>query len=77
MLMNQSLLTENLLVAEGVDTLTQVGEEALRYLNGPVKAPANWKNTANAKIAPYLGKRFGDLLIQIAPGVRKLVEAVP
>jgi hexosaminidase len=77
MLTNQSVLTENLPVAEGVQILCQVGQEALSYLRGSAKAPTDWKKQANAKIEPYVDKRFGDLLIQIAPGVKKLVAAVP
>jgi hexosaminidase len=77
MMTNQSVLTENLPVAEGVQILTQVGQEALTYLRGKAKAPASWKKQAQAKIAPYVDQRFGDLLIQIAPGVQKLVAAVP
>ena len=77
MLTNQSVLTENLPVADGVEKLCQVGAEALRYLSGPTKPPVDWKKTAKAKIDPFVGKRFGDLLIQIGPGVRKLVEAAP
>ncbi len=77
MLTNQSILTENLPVAAGVETLSAVGIEALHYLDGTANPPAGWKDQANTKIAPYVGKRFGDLLIQIAPGVKKLVAAVP
>jgi hexosaminidase len=77
MLTNQSVLTENLPVAEGVEMLSQVGQEALKYLSGASKPPADWKKNANAKIEPYVDKRFGDLLIQIAPSVKKLVAAVP
>ena len=74
---NQSVLSENLPVTEGVQILCQVGQEALGYLRGTAKPPAGWKARAETRIAPYLDKRFGDLLIQIAPGVQKLVAAVP
>jgi hexosaminidase len=77
MLTHQSLLTENVPVAEGVETLAEVAQEALGYLNGSTRPPPDWKKNAKAKIEPYVDKRFGDLLIQIAPGVHKLVEAVP
>jgi hexosaminidase len=78
MLTNQSVLTENLPVADGVETLCQVGRQALSYMNGGAAAvPAGWKKNAAAKIAPFVDKNFGDLLIQIAPGVQKLVAAVP
>ena len=77
MLQSQSVLTENLPVAEGVQTLCEVGQEALKYLNGPAKASPDWKKTAKTRIEPLVDKPFGDLLIQIAPGVQKLVDAVP
>ena len=77
MLENQSMLTENLPVADGVGKLCQAGQEALTYLDGPNGAPAGWKKEASASIEPVVNKRIGDLLIQIAPGVQKLVEAVP
>ncbi len=78
MLANQSVLTENLPVAEGVATLCEVGRQALAYSSGgAIDVPSGWKKSASAKIAPYVDKRFGDLLIQIAPGVQKLVLAVP
>lgn len=77
MLTAQSLLSENLAVAAGIEVLCEVGQEALSYLRGTAKAPAGWKARANSKIEPYVDKRFGDLLIQIAPGVKKLVAAVP
>jgi len=76
MLTTQSVLAENLPVATGIEVLSQVGQEALSYLRGTAKPPAGWKSQATAKIAPYVDKRFGDLLIQIAPGVKKLVAAV-
>lgn len=77
MMTNQSVLTQELPVAEGVQVLSRVGQEALSYLRGTAKAPAGWKAKAEAEISPYVDKRFGDLLIQIAPGVKKLVAAVP
>jgi hexosaminidase len=77
MLESQSVLTENLPVADGVAKLCQAGQEALTYLDGPNGAPAGWKQKAGASIEPVVNKRIGDLLIQIAPGVQKLVEAVP
>jgi hexosaminidase len=77
MLQNQSVLTENLPVANGVETLCQVGQEALLYLQEPAGMPVDWKKNAKVRIDPFVNKRFGDLLIQIAPGIQKLVEAVP
>ena len=76
MLESQSILTENLPVADGVGKLSSVGIEALAILDGTKPMSADWKKKANAEIEPYVNKRFGDLLIQIAPGVHKLVQAV-
>jgi hexosaminidase len=76
MMTNQSVLTQELPVAEGVQVLSQVGQEALSFLRGTAKPPAGWKAKAEARIKPYVDQRFGDLLIQIAPGVQKLVAAV-
>ena len=77
MMTNQSVLTQELPVAEGVQILSQIGQEALTYLRGTAKPPAGWKAKAEAQIKPYSDNRFGDLLIQIAPAVKKLVAAVP
>jgi len=77
MLEKQSLLTENLPLADGVQKLCHVGEAAVTYLDGASPAPADWKKEAIAKIKPVVNQRFGDLLIQIGPGVQKLVDAVP
>jgi hexosaminidase len=77
MMTNQSVLTQELPVAEGVRVLSEVGQQALSFLRGTAKPPAGWKKEAEAKIAPYVDQRFGDLLIQIGPGVKKLVAAVP
>jgi hexosaminidase len=75
MLENQSMLTENISVADGVAKLSQTGLEALNYLEGTNSAPAGWNRKATATIEPFVNKRFGDLLIQIAPGIQKLVDA--
>jgi len=77
MLENQSVLTENLPVADGVAKLCQAGQDALTYLEGNNSAPVGWKQKASTSIEPVVNKRIGDLLIQIASGVQKLVEAVP
>jgi hexosaminidase len=76
MLENQSLLRENLPLADGVEKLCVVGQAALAYLDGIDATSLDWKKQAKAKIEPA-NKRIGDLLIQIGPGVQKLVDAVP
>jgi hexosaminidase len=76
MLENESVLTENLPLAGALEQLCQTGQEALTYLAGKNEAPPDWKKQADAKIKPVVNQRFGDLLIQIGPGVQKLVDAV-
>jgi hexosaminidase len=76
-LQNNSLLTENLPVADAVATLCDAGEQALAYLDSGSAPRPDWKERALAGVNQYVDKRIGDVLIQIAPGVRKLVEAVP
>lgn len=76
MLQVNSLLKENLPVADGVETLCAAGEQALGYLESGSPPPADWKQRTLARINPYVDTRVGDFLIQIAPGVQKLVEAV-
>jgi hexosaminidase len=76
MLENESVLTQELPLAAAVAELCRTGEEALSYLDGAKPPPADWKKQANAEIKPIVNQRFGDLLIQIGPGVQKLVAAV-
>jgi len=75
MLENESVLAENLPLADGVAKLCRAGQEALTYLDGPNAAPADWRKQASVAIKPVVNQRFGDLLIQIGPGVEKLVDA--
>ncbi len=75
MLENQSVLTENLPLANAVAKLCAVSQEALTYLDGPTLAPADWHKQASVTIKPIVNPRFGDLLIQIGPGIQKLVDA--
>jgi len=76
-LRSNSLLTENLPVADAVAALCDMGEQALGYLGSGNAPGPDWKQQTLAKVDGYVDKRIGDVLIQIAPGVRKLVEAVP
>jgi hexosaminidase len=75
MLENESLLTENLPLADAVAKLCAVGQEAFTYVDAPTLAPADWRKQANLTIKPIVNQRFGDLLIQIGPGIQKLVDA--
>ncbi len=77
---NNSLLTENIAVADALAALCKVGQEALSYLDtGAAASPsvpaADWKQQ-NLSAVQEAAKRHGDILIQIAPGIQKLVEAV-
>lgn len=71
------LLRENLSVADATMAVCKAGLEALDYLDSA--APSGWKQTASAAVDQYVNKRVGetDFLIQIAPGVQKLIAAVP
>lgn len=75
---SNSLLTEDLPIADAVIALCRAGEEALSYLDrgATSSAPADWKQR-NAAAIQDAAQRRGDILIQIAPGIQKLVEAVP
>ncbi len=78
-LQTNSLLTENLPAADAVAILCQTGTEALLSLDAAT-AGANprdsaWKQRSTAAVQDA-STRKGDLLIQIAPGIAKLVDAV-
>ena len=71
----ESLLTPDLPVVDAVSALCKTGEEALDYLDSGNPPPADWKQRNLAVVTPFVRKRVGDILVQIAPGVQKLVEA--
>lgn len=85
MLQTKSLLNENLAAADALGVLCRAGDEALGYLDAGggaagagaerVGPPGDWKARTQTGVAEA-AKRKGDLLIQIAPGVEKLVDAV-
>jgi hexosaminidase len=76
---SNSLLTENVPVADSMAALCQAGIEALLALDPATQATnardAAWKERASAA-AKDGATRKGDILIQIAPAVVKLVDAV-
>jgi len=73
---SNSLLTENLAVADALVSLCQTGKEALDYLDSTKQnADAGWKQRSMS-LAEEAGKRHGDILIPIAPGVQALIQAV-
>ena len=69
LLKNNSLLTENVPVAEAVVQLCEIGREAIasRTAKGTLRPEAS-------AIVAKLSERQGDLLIKIAPGIQNLVE---
>ncbi len=78
MLQTNSLLTEDVPVADSLASLCEIAQRALDYLDrGPSdKAAENWKQQALRDVQKD-SMAQADMLIQIAPGVQKLVEAVP
>jgi hexosaminidase len=76
MLRGNSFLTEDLAAAARVNDLCRAGLEALENLEHGA-SPRGWKDQALTMVRQYNGQRVGDLLIQIAPAIQKLVEAAP
>ena len=70
---SNSLLLEDLPLADALATLCRRGNEALSYRSEA--APAGWKGQALADIKDASAHR-AQLLIAIAPAVQKLVESV-
>lgn len=77
MLQANSLLNENLDAADALASLCRAGLDALSYLDaGSTKSAApDWKSQ-NISTVDAASARKGDLLVMIAPGIRKLVDAV-
>jgi len=74
MLEGNSLLLEDLPLADALATLCRRGGEALSYRTEA--APAGWRTQALADVKDASAHR-AHLLIAIAPAVQKLVESVP
>lgn len=72
-----SLLVENLPLSAAVEALCRTGLESVTYLDEGTKPPPGWKDRAGQQMGEYSYKGIGDILIPIAPGVAKLVAAVP
>lgn len=72
-----SLLNENVAVADALATLCRAGTDAFSYLDAGASnpAPANWKQQTSAAV-DEAAQRKGDILVMIAPGIQKLVAAV-
>lgn len=73
-----SLLVEDIPAADALADLCKIGEQALSYLEPDTSAKPGpkWRREAE-KAVEKDSKRHADMLIQIAPGIEKLVEAVP
>ena len=73
LLASNSLLTEDLPVADAVVVICQAGMEALDYVAKP--APQGWKQRSTDALKDA-SKHTAALLIPFAPAVQKLVDAV-
>jgi hexosaminidase len=73
LLESNSLLTEDLPIADGLTTLCRVGDEALTYTGRA--PPADWKQRTLAALKEA-NAHHASLLIAIAPAIQKLVDAV-
>ncbi|MGH9584440.1 MAG: family 20 glycosylhydrolase, partial [Bryobacteraceae bacterium] len=78
MLQANSLLTEDIPVADALADLCDIGQQALSYLDhgASAKPGPQWKQQAEASVQKDAIHQ-ADMLIRIAPGIEKLVEAVP
>lgn len=74
LLESNSLLTEDLALADGLAAMCKVGDEALTYAN--TKAPADWKQYTVTALKEANAHHAG-LSIAIGPAIQKLVDAVP
>jgi hexosaminidase len=74
-LQQNSLLLEDNALADSLATLCHAGQEAISYLVGGRTAPTDWKQQRSAAVVEA-AKPKADLLVQIAPGIQKLVDAV-
>ncbi|HWF07128.1 MAG TPA: beta-N-acetylhexosaminidase [Bryobacteraceae bacterium] len=71
---SESLLTEDLAVADALATQCKLGDEALMYATSA--APTGWKSRAAAALKDA-NAHHASLLIAITPAVEKLIDAVP
>jgi hexosaminidase len=78
MLQTNTILNEDLPVADALGTLCQVGQEALSMIPPSSTAASDYAGAKQRDAAAVqdAAKRRADILIQIAPGIQKLVDAV-
>jgi hexosaminidase len=74
LLESNSLLTEDLPVADGLAAMCRVGDEALTYANKA--APGDWRQHT-VVVLKEANVHHAGLLIAIGPAIQKLVDAVP
>jgi hypothetical protein len=72
---SNSLLLENISIADSLVRLCQAGQEAFSSLSSQKAASSEWKQRNLAAIGDAT-KPQANMLIQIAPAIQKLVEAV-
>jgi len=73
-LTSNALLKETVPVAQNLERMVKAGLEALVYLKSGQRATAEWERSQVAML-DEAAKQKAEVLIQIEPGVRKLVEA--
>jgi hypothetical protein len=74
LLESNSVLDETVPVAHSVEDLCRIGREALVLLAQGKRADAAWTKKRLAAV-DEAAKAKAELLIQIAPGIRELVNA--
>jgi hexosaminidase len=77
-LQTDSLLVEDIPVADSLEDLCKLGLQALSYLDAGSRQqpPPAWKQQAETAVQNDTAPK-ADILVRIAPGVQKLVDAVP
>lgn len=73
-LSQNSLLREDLPVDDAVSTICQAGLDALSLLEKGAAPTPDWKSAASAAVTKAANPG-ADMLVQIAPDIRKLIEA--
>jgi hexosaminidase len=74
-LSSNALLAETVPLAKNVDQIVKAGLDAVGYLGSRTPPPDGWTHSELAML-DEAAKQKAEILIQIEPGVRKLVEAV-
>ena len=75
-LQSNSLLNEDLPLADALVRLCRTGQESLAFLETNGKASSDWKAKSSAAIKQD-AQQQADMLIRIAPAIQKLVDSAP